>query len=87
MRTFGEDEASITGTISVLKLISEELGLSIGGEEVDGEDLQDRVVMYYGDYLTVRNIRYVKNQDRSWVTNMLPTTEPRCIAEGLSWTQ
>ena len=38
MRTVGEDEASITGIISILKLISEELGLSIGGEEADGVD-------------------------------------------------
>ena len=56
MRTVGKDEASITGIISILKLISEELGLSVGGEEADGVDLQDRVVMYHGDYLTMQKI-------------------------------
>ena len=59
MRTFDEDEASIARTISILKLINEELGLAVGDRGADGVNLRDKVVMYYGDYLTVRNIRCV----------------------------
>lgn len=61
MRTFDEDEASIAGTISILKLINEELGLAVGDGGTDDVDLRDKVVMYHGDYLTVRNIRYVSS--------------------------
>ena len=61
MRTFGEDEASIAGTISILKMISEELGLAVGD---DGVDLRDKVVMYHGDYLTVRNLRTALHRRR-----------------------
>ena len=57
MQTFDEDEASISGTIAILKLISEELGLITGGVAV-GLDIWRKFIMYHGDYLTVRNIAY-----------------------------
>ena len=57
MQTFDEDEASISGIIAILKLISEELGLITGGAAV-GLDIRRKVIMYHGDYLTVRNIAY-----------------------------
>ena len=37
MRTFDENEASIAGTISILKLINEELGLTVGDGGADGK--------------------------------------------------
>ena len=62
---FAEDEASISGTILILKLISEELGLSIGDGGGDSVDVWDKVVMCHGDYLTVRNMRYVAIQGKA----------------------
>ena len=57
MQTFDDDEASISGTIAILKLISEELG-QVAGENAEGLDIRRKAIMYHGDYLTVRNIVY-----------------------------
>jgi hypothetical protein len=43
------DEASISGTIDILKALLDELG-------IDSDDVDDRKVMLHGDYLTVRNV-------------------------------
>ena len=55
MQMFDEDEASISGTIAIPELISEELSLT-AGEDAAGLDIRRKAIMYHGDYLTVRNI-------------------------------
>ena len=49
LKTLDLDEASISGTMEILKRIAEEL-------QLDADDIVDRRVMFHGDYLTVRNI-------------------------------
>ena len=49
---------SISSTIAILKLISEDLGL-VAGENAEGLEIRRRAIMYHGDYLTVRNIAYM----------------------------
>ena len=58
MQTFDDDEASISGTIAIPKLISEELGLA-SGENAAGLDIWRKPIIYHGDYLTVRNIAHM----------------------------
>jgi hypothetical protein len=48
-RTLDMDEASISGTIDILKALVQELG-------IDSEDVFDRKVMLHGNYLTVRYV-------------------------------
>ncbi|KAA8913110.1 hypothetical protein FN846DRAFT_886795 [Sphaerosporella brunnea] len=48
-QTLDMDEASISGTIDILKALVQELG-------IDCEDVLDRKIMLHGDYLTVRNV-------------------------------
>jgi len=50
--TFNQNEALIVDMVAILRGIARETGFEI-------ERFRDNVVMYKGDYLTVRNIRYV----------------------------
>ena len=62
MRTFDRDEASIAGTVDVLKDICNELGILKQSDSDDkpgpdgGIEVGGSVVMLHGDYLTVRNV-------------------------------
>ena len=55
MQTFDEDKASVSGIIAIPKRISEELGLTVGGDAV-GLGIRRKALMFHGDYVTVRNI-------------------------------
>lgn len=56
------NEAKITDTISIIKAFTQELG-------IDLDKLHDRVVMFKGDYLTVRNVALAmfQRQDAAFI--------------------
>lgn len=58
MTAFAKDESIITEVIEIIQLIVDELDLP-------GQDLMDKLIMFKGDYMTVRNILYITKHPKS----------------------